>query len=288
MQSGWTDVSPREGLCVRDGARLRYLEWGERGAGHSVVALHGFGQTADFLSPFVDELTRAGAAHVVAPDLRAHGDSDDFSSSATAAMPADVTFVEDALTVWRATIDAEAIWFGNSLGSRVAGLTAARHPEVAGRLVLGECMAGLEDLWAMMSAATRRYASARPAFFPSTEEARAFAEKVRRDKGPALELWLAHGIKATPEGMLVEKLRTRFLDKVYWPSDASTIMGQLERIGVPVTLAYAANGSAVSPPNQERVRQFFQHARIEHIGGAGHNLFLDAPAAVARLVLPPA
>jgi len=69
-----------EGFYSVDGLRLRYLEWGETPS-DPIVLIHGFSSTADAWVR-VGEVLGADY-HVIAPDLRGHGESDWDSRSAT-------------------------------------------------------------------------------------------------------------------------------------------------------------------------------------------------------------
>ncbi len=63
----------RSGFVMNGGEQVHYLEWGRDGA-PAVLCLHGGGQTAYMYEALGAAL--AGRAHVLAPDLPAHGDSD--------------------------------------------------------------------------------------------------------------------------------------------------------------------------------------------------------------------
>src|SRR5579859_7338703 len=56
-----------------DGLKLRYLEWGKTRS-EPIVLVHGFSSTADAWTRVGEEL--GSEYHVIAPDLRGHGQSD--------------------------------------------------------------------------------------------------------------------------------------------------------------------------------------------------------------------
>ena len=263
------------------GARLRVRTFGSADAPIAIVALHGFGQTADYLEPFANAVTRSGRVYLVAPDLRAHGDSDDFPPTGTA----DEVFVSDAHAVWSARIGRPAVWFGNSLGARIAALTTAAHPEVASALVLGECLAGLERNWKFLLAGARQLAAKRPASFATLDEARAYAlgqRGVKGDKGD-IDVWLEHGLRARPEGGFVDKLRLGLVDAARWPDRPGDVERELGTIAVAVTLLYAER-SAIPESQQRVVAGFIPGATLDHLAGAGHDLYLDVPELLAERV----
>ena len=72
----------RSGFALVEDRQVHYLEWGG-GARPGVLALHGGGQTAYMYEAL--GLALADRAHVVAPDLPAHGDSDPLPDTAAGA-----------------------------------------------------------------------------------------------------------------------------------------------------------------------------------------------------------
>jgi pimeloyl-ACP methyl ester carboxylesterase len=260
------------------GARLRVRAFGSPDAPIAILALHGFGQTADYLEPFATAVTRSGRVYVVAPDLRSHGDSDDFPPTGTA----DDVFVADAHAIWSARIGRPAVWFGNSLGARIAALTTAAHPEVASALVLGECLAGLERNWKFLLAGARQLAAKRPASFATRDEARAYALGLRGVKRD-VDVWLAHGLRALAEGGFVDKLRLDLVDQARWPERPGEVERALGTLAVAVTLLYAER-SAIPEAQQRVVQGFIPGATLEHLDGAGHDLYLDVPELLADRV----
>lgn len=271
-------LAPYRGRVASGKSEIAYLEWGLATAPLTVIAVHGFAQTADFMAPLARALLSRGDVRLIAPDLRAHGDSDDFDRG-----PADEVFVADLWQLWSTAVGRPARWFGNSLGARVVALTCAAHPIVAERLILGECLVGLERLWAFLSARARQMAQARPARFGSLPEARSYGAEVRHLRDTALELWLAHALRSDGDGW-VEKLRTGYLDRAYWPEREAELRAQLHSIEAPIDLVYCAQGSALSPTQQQEVCGLFRSAQRRFLSDAGHDLFLDAPDALAELI----
>src|SRR5689334_17237183 len=68
-------AAPRDVFLTANGLRLHLLEWGEAGQRPPILLLHGFQEHAhawDWLAP----LLVAAGHHVLALDLRGHGDSE--------------------------------------------------------------------------------------------------------------------------------------------------------------------------------------------------------------------
>ena len=108
---------------------INYLD--ERPAGPPLVLLHGLGARWQVFAPLVSALSDDW--HLVVLDLRGHGRSgrapgryllDDYAGDVSAFL--------------RREVGAPAVLFGHSLGGWVALLIAARHPELARAVIVGD------------------------------------------------------------------------------------------------------------------------------------------------------
>src|SRR5690349_12158721 len=118
-----------ESFYTVDGLRLRYLEWG-KSLSDPIVLVHGFSSTADAWLR-VGEVLESDY-HVVAPDLRGHGQSDwdaqmRYSDDQLAS---DVRVLAQHLQLPPFTL------IGHSMGGAVAFTYAATYPEDVKRLVI--------------------------------------------------------------------------------------------------------------------------------------------------------
>jgi pimeloyl-ACP methyl ester carboxylesterase len=136
----------RSGFVMNGDAQVHYLEWGHRGL-PPLVCLHGGGQTAYMFEALGAAL--AGRAHVLAPDLPAHGDSD----------PVEMAFGREAALVADSDVSAQvfpmhevlagavrplfaefgidrAVIVGASLGGMTAMSLAGRAPELVAGIAL--------------------------------------------------------------------------------------------------------------------------------------------------------
>ena len=124
-----------------DGVRLHYLDAGPASA-PPVLLLHGFASSAavNWVAPgWVDTLTAAGF-RVLAPDQRGHGASTklyDPGAYTPAAMVDDAVALLDHLEL------PQAVFFGYSMGARVAAFAAVHRPERVSALILGGLGIGL-------------------------------------------------------------------------------------------------------------------------------------------------
>jgi pimeloyl-ACP methyl ester carboxylesterase len=267
-------------LAVGPEARIRWLEWGPAWAAEVVIALHGFGQTADFLEPLASALIERGDVRVLAPHLRGHGESSDVTADCI-----DDCFVSDAAALAR-SVGRACVWFGNSLGARVAALTAAEHPDLVSRLVLAESFLGVQRhsrLSRLLLAGARDRLRRHPSF-ASRDEAREFAREAFHLPDRSVEAWLEHSLRTLPDGGLALKIQSSILDHTRWASDEA-VAAALSRIRARVLLVFGGSASALSAAQQGMVAASFAKPRVERIMGAGHDVFLDAPEPLADLIL---
>src|ERR1043166_3427646 len=112
-----------------DGLKLRYLEWGATRS-EPIVLVHGFSSTADAWKRVGEEL--GSEYHVIAPDLRGHGQSDwdPQQRYSDEQLAADVRVLVQKFALPPFTL------IGHSMGGAVAFTYAASYPEDIKRLVI--------------------------------------------------------------------------------------------------------------------------------------------------------
>jgi pimeloyl-ACP methyl ester carboxylesterase len=126
-------MEPESGFFVSQGLKLHYLDWGNPGA-PLLLLVHGMRDHARSWDWVARELQQDW--HVVAPDLRGHGDSD-WSPDGAYLSPyylLDFTELVDALGQQHITIVA------HSLGGNPAARFAALYPQRVRKLVLVDAM----------------------------------------------------------------------------------------------------------------------------------------------------
>lgn len=237
----------------------------------SVVMLHGFTQTGGCLGPVADALE---AHHtVLRPDLPGHGD-------ASALHRLDLWATAEHLA--RAigpTLDGPAVWFGYSMGGRVALHLAIAHPELVSGLVLVGATAGIDD------------DAERSARRSADEELAAHIEEVGVQR--FLDEWLSQPLFAgLPD-------RARFDDERL-RNTADGLAGSLRHAGtgsmVPLwdrleeisspSLCVAGRDDAKFSAAAERLGATMEGSSVALIADAGHAAHLERPDAVADLVVP--
>jgi pimeloyl-ACP methyl ester carboxylesterase len=136
----------RSGFVMNGDAQVHYLEWGHGGL-PPVLCLHGGGQTAYMYEALGAAL--ADRAHVVAPDLPAHGDSDpvEVAFGREAALMADGGGVEGVFPMHKVLATAvrplfdefglgRVVVVGASLGGMTAMSLAGDAPDLVAGIVL--------------------------------------------------------------------------------------------------------------------------------------------------------
>jgi pimeloyl-ACP methyl ester carboxylesterase len=125
-----TTDSYEDGWLTLDGLRFHYTEWGYPTA-PAVLLLHGLNVQCHTWDPFAREL--ADRYHVIAMDMRGHGDSDWARSGyRVRSMARDVHGLIDALGLGPVGL------VGHSAGVRVAIAVAGEKPETVSRLALSD------------------------------------------------------------------------------------------------------------------------------------------------------
>lgn len=237
----------------------------------TVVALHGFTQTGACLGPALDGLLDRHV--VIRPDLPGHGDAARLGNL-------DLWGVADHLVAAiTPTLDGPAVWFGYSLGGRVALHVALAHPESVAGLVLVGATAGIVD---------------------DSER----SDRHDRDVDLADHI-LAVGVDAFLDEWLAGPLFTALPDAMAFRDErrrntADGLASSLRRAGTgAMEPLWDRLGSITTPvlcltgSRDERFTRFAEHmvaalpdAHLEVVDDAGHAAHLEQPDAVAAVVTP--
>lgn len=219
--------------------------------------------------------------HIVAPDLRGHGDSDwagDYSMHG---------FVADLVALIDEIGEAQVTLVGHSLGGNIAIRYSALFPDSVRKLVaiegLGPSPAmlaereadGFENRLRKWIADAQRAATSTTWSYPSVEDAteRMIAANKHLSTEQAHHL-TRHGVRADAGGNVSWKFDP--LMRVWTPVDLTP--GQIEalwaQIRCPTLLCYGAESWASNPADDGRAAHFGD-ARVRLFDKAGHWLHLD-------------
>lgn len=276
-----------ESRRVRLSTGLDYhlIEWGRSDAAldHTVVMVHGF---LDLCWGWQDciEAGLAGRFHVVAPDMRGHGDSDRVGAGGYYHF---MDYLADLDSLVEQTGRARVSLVGHSMGGSVAAYFTGTWPARVTRLALLEGSGPPEDPTPVPDRVRtwvdgcRRARSREPRSYESVEAA---AERLRRnDTGldEALSLRLAeHGTARGADGRLRFKHDPLHLTRGPYPFRLDVARGFWQRITCPVLLV---EGSA-SPFRELDRSGDFPGAERAVVEGAAHMIQRHRPRELGRLL----
>jgi pimeloyl-ACP methyl ester carboxylesterase len=261
-------VQVRHGWHQASGLRLHHLDYG--GAGRPVVCLHGVTGHAWAWHDVAPAFTSAG--HVLALDLRGHGDSQWSAEGSYGSdqQAADVVARLDALGVDQADL------VGSSWGALVAMAVAARTPRRVRRLVIVD----VEPSFALGETDLLP----RPRDYASHDDAVAFERQGNPHAPSALLQAVAAGAtRPGPNGRLVPKHDPYFFER--WPFRSDDLWDVLPSLTMPTLLVHA-EASFVRCEVMERMANAIPVSRLQHLPDTTHVVPVDNPAGLAGCAAP--
>jgi pimeloyl-ACP methyl ester carboxylesterase len=276
-------------IALKTGLAYHMLEWGAD-SDHTVLLLHGFLDFAWSFAPLVGA-GLAGTYHIVAPDLRGHGDSDRVGAGGYYHF---ADYLPDVHDLIRQTARRRLSIVGHSMGGTVASYYTATFPARVEKLALLEGLGPPETPMPMgpermlsWIGAWDRVVDRPQRSFASVDEA---AERLlEHDKLLSRELAVELARRGTTQG---EDGRLRFKHDPLHATIGPYGGFQLEiaqrfwrRIGCPVLLVEGGLSDLRHTPEEtaRRTRLFtdLQRATVE---GAGHMMQRHQPERLALLL----
>ena len=282
-------AGPTSQSYISQRLRLHYADWGNPDA-PPLILLHG-GRDHCRNWDWVAEDLRADY-HIIAPDLRGHGDSA-WSESGDYSMGA---FVYDLAQLIHQQHLAPVRIVAHSLGGNIALRYAGVFPETVSKLVaiegLGPSPTMLEERAARSArqrmadwiAGTRKLAGRIPRRYATIEEALGRMQSENRHLTPEQARYLTvHGAMQNEDGTWSWKFDNyvrAFSPVDFTPEDLQEIWGA---ISCPILFVNGAESWASNPEKDGRMA-YFQDARVAVFERAGHWVHHDRLEAFLEMV----
>jgi pimeloyl-ACP methyl ester carboxylesterase len=258
-------------FIVANGLRIHYLDWGSPGK-QPLILLHGIARGAhnfDHLAPrFV------GDYHVIAVDMRGHGDSEWH--------PAGEYLVEDYTSDVVALIEQLAlrnvVLWGNSTGGRVAQMIAGLHTSRVSAVIVEDV--GPERPAAISNRRAGRMAEEENGWASTDELFTKTKAGNSLTSDAILRSFVEHGSKKRADGRLVWKRDPAIL-KGFVPTE---LWDSVRRIEAPIIYILGGASTIVPPETQAQLKAALPQAQIVTMPELGHYPSDEQPEAFVAIV----
>jgi pimeloyl-ACP methyl ester carboxylesterase len=270
------------------GLTYQLLEWGPDDADHTVFLIHGFLDLSWGWAPMVEASGLADRVHIVAPDMRGHGDSDRVGAGGYYYF---MDYVADLHELIGEVGRDRVSLVGHSMGGSVCGYYAGTFPDRVDRLALLE---GTGPPETVRSGPDRvrlwldgwRRARDKPAKVYADHE---MAAQQLRKHDPRLSAEMADlladkGTRPT-EGGLTFKHDPLHLTMGPYPYRVDYAREFWQAITCPVLIVEGSE-SAFKYDDTERARRYgsFANATVEQLDGAAHMMQRHRPRELGQLL----
>jgi len=261
-----------------DGLRLHYLDWGNPGA-PPIVCVHGYTSSAQAFNALARRLR--DRHHVVAPDVRGHGESGWSPSGAYQYedQVGDLAALVDKLGLARFTL------VGTSMGGIIAMAYAGAHPDRLVRLVINDIGPDVE----VGSQRITQMVGSRPDEFATLDDAMAYRRQMSpivAGRSPEDQHELALGVlRQRPDGRWIWKMDPEYIRQrvrvgaperpALWPA--------LSRVTCPTLVVWGSDSDVLSESQARRMVEALPKGELVTVPGVGHAPTLVEPAVVAAL-----
>lgn len=295
IQNGSTPV-PRpdlasSGVRTQDTTDGFALEYERSGSGPPVVLLHGWpGDHTDF-AEVVELLDGEGGADLIRPDLRGFGGSDKHPSGdySAAGQVRSIVGLLDELRIDRAVL------CGYDIGSRLAQLVAAHHPDRVGSLVLAPPLPGIGRRVLEPRAVAEFWYQSFHQLDLATELVDGRPDAVRAYLRHFWNQWSGPGFTVSEERLehLVRRYAPTgaFAASIGWyRSGAAAVNRSLgeeppgQRIAARTTVLWPEFDPLFPQAWNDRLGEWFSNVTVSVLRGVGHFAPVEAPDAFAEAV----
>jgi esterase len=264
-------VCPAEAYATIGRLRLHTLEWGKPGR-QPLLLLHGIARVAhtfDHLAPhFSDDY------HVIAVDMRGHGDSD-WDAQGAYMVEDYVGDIEALIAQLQLT---NIVLWGNSAGGRVAQMIGGRHPELVAAVIAEDV--GPERPAAISNRRAGRMAREAEGWATREELLAQLKADYPRTAETLLAAFVKHGSKPRADGRIVWKRDPKILDG-FVPTE---LWATISRIKSPILYLLGGASDIVPPETQSRLLQTLPQAQLVTMPGLGHYPSDEKPQEAVAIV----
>jgi pimeloyl-ACP methyl ester carboxylesterase len=269
---------PQSTFLTVNGLRMHYLDWGHPSA-PPVVCVHGYTSSAQAFNAPARHFQ--GRFHLIAPDVRGHGDS--------AWAPSEAYQYHDQISDLAGFVDQLGLeqftLIGTSMGGIIAMAYAGAHPDRLARLVINDIGPDAE----MGSQRITQMVGDRPEEFASLADAMAYrrlASPITAGRSEEDQRELALGVlRQQPDGRWRWKMDPAYIRQrvQYGPPARPPLWPALPRITCPTLVVWGRDSDVLSETQARRMADVLPKAELVVVPGVGHAPTLMEPIALAAL-----
>ena len=261
-----------------NGLRVHYLDWGNLGA-PPILCVHGYTSSAQAFNALARRLR--DRHHVVAPDVRGHGESGWSPSGAYQYenQVGDLAALVDKLGLARFTL------VGTSMGGIIAMAYAGAQPDRLARLLINDIGPDVE----VGSQRITQMVGSRPDEFATLDDAMVYRRQMSpivAGRSPEDQRELALGVlRQRPDGRWIWKMDPEYVRQrvrigapqrpALWPA--------LQRVTCPTLVVWGSDSDVLSESQARRMVAALPKGELVTVPGVGHAPTLVEPAVVAAL-----
>jgi esterase len=257
LSLGSAHAQPLDREITVNGLRIHYVDWGGSGK-QPLVLLHGIARVAhtfDHLAPHFRE-----NYHVIAVDMRGHGDSGWDAKSAYLVED----YVRDIEGLAAQLGLRDIVLWGNSTGGRVAQVFAGLHPELVSAVIAEDV--GPERPPSISDRVTRRVVREEHGWASAEELLAQVRTEYPRTDDALLRNFVRHGSKQRADGRIVWK-RDPAITKGFVPTE---LWASVRKIECPIIYVLGGASTIVPVETQEQLRRVLPKVQIVTLPGLGH------------------
>jgi pimeloyl-ACP methyl ester carboxylesterase len=263
---------PVDSFVTVGGLRIHYLDWGAPEK-PPLIMLHGIGRVAHTFDHIAPKF--ASKYHVMAVDMRGHGDSgwDTKGAYLVEDYVKDIEGLAEQLRLRNIVI------WGNSTGGRVAQVFAGLHPDLVAAVISEDV--GPERPSQLADNVARQLKQEDATGWASEEELLSqLKTSYPRTSEEILRSLSHYGIKKLADGRVIWK-RDPAIANGFVPTELWRFVRQIKP---PIIYVLGGRSTVVPAATQEELKKALPQAEIVTVAGAGHYPSEESPAEFLAIV----